>query len=81
MALDNPWGRPYRIVMKYLRPAIEKLLPDALERVILTLFPREMHVQVENVEMEEWNPKIAIGVLELLEAGTCIPKGKVQMEY
>ena len=38
---DDPWGRSYRIVMKYLRSvkpsAIEELLPDALERVILTL--------------------------------------------
>jgi len=41
-----------------------------------------MYVQVENAKMGEWNPEIAIGISELLEARIRISKmHQIQIKY
>uniref|UniRef100_A0A6V7LGG0 Reverse transcriptase domain-containing protein n=1 Tax=Bracon brevicornis TaxID=1563983 RepID=A0A6V7LGG0_9HYME len=52
---NNPWGRPYNVVMSKLNDYQQATCPDQLERIVKVLFPTqepfEYHVEYEEEEM------------------------------
>lgn len=66
----DPWGRPYRIVRAKLlrnRPATESLLPQALDRVLSTLFPGDEGEinRVRGPVSFEWTESLAVSTQEM----------------
>ena len=64
MVEDDPWGKPYKIVMRKLQgpPALNRLEPNTLAGVIDRLFPQHLlmtneshatEVEVEDFSVEE----------------------------
>lgn len=57
---DDPWGLPYRIVLKRLRrshPSLSETLPlEILERIINKLFPQDPYWQNGTTQDDETEP-------------------------
>lgn len=73
---EDPWGRPYKIVLNKLRPAAPPLTETLdikfVEDVISTLFPirnaREERYIDPPSQHQEWNEEMEIGKEELMRA-------------
>ena len=77
---SDPWGRPYRIVTKKLRPSAppltENMDPALLDNVIGTLFPRRDNNEtsapapttIDGTAPTDWNEELRVTEEELLEA-------------
>lgn len=73
---EDPWGRPYKMVLNKLRPAAppltETLVPEFVEEIITTLFPNEdMEEERPSYSVPqdmEWTDDLEIGMTELQEA-------------
>ena len=77
---SDPWGRPYRIVTKKLRPSAppltENMDPELLDNVIGTLFPRRDNNEtsapaptiIDGTAPTDWNEELRVTAEELLEA-------------
>jgi hypothetical protein len=74
---SDPWGRPYRIVTKKLRPSAPPLTtnmdPALLANVIGTLFPRQedddaRETPPSSIETREWSGELEVTDGELLDA-------------
>lgn len=73
---EDPWGRPYKIVLNKLRPAAppltETLEPEFVKDVVATLFPTrndrdEFHPDPPSQD-QEWTEDMEIGMGELMRA-------------
>lgn len=75
---EDPWGRPYKLVLNKLRPAAppltETLDPEFVERVVTTLFPAANREQEEegsgplSSQGQEWTEDCELGMEELQKA-------------
>jgi len=76
---EDPWGRPYKLVLNKLRPAAppltETLDPEFVERVVTTLFPATNREQEEeegsgplSSQDQEWTEDCELGMEELHKA-------------
>lgn len=69
---DDPWGKPYRVVMKKLKnktSLVEQITDKQLRDTLITLFPRRTDFAHElNLLEDEWDDGNSIGYRELIEA-------------
>ncbi|KAI4472786.1 hypothetical protein M0804_015611 [Polistes exclamans] len=76
---DDPWGRPYRMVMNKLGargvPLTETLDPLLLERIVETLFPGGGRPAAPNVSVEE-TEEIIVTIGEVRKAARRINLGR-----
>ncbi|KAI4472913.1 hypothetical protein M0804_015559 [Polistes exclamans] len=76
---DDPWGRPYRMVMGKLgargAPLTEALDPLVLERIVATLFPEGGRLVAPNVLVEEAE-EIIVTIGEVRKAARRINLGR-----
>lgn len=70
---EDPWGRPYKIVLNKLRPAAppltETLDPELVKKIMVTLFPDREGGNEEQadpaIQDHEWTDDMEIGAEEL----------------
>ncbi|KAG5324468.1 PO11 protein, partial [Pseudoatta argentina] len=75
----DPWGMPYRVVLKKLRTGgasiVLVLPPEIVEDIVGTLFPTDCSPRGTDVSFV-WRDDFAVTVEEVLEAGLNIESGK-----
>lgn len=75
----DPWGTPYRVVMKKLHSGgvsiVEVLPPEIVEEIVATLFPVD-RIPRNGGTTFEWRDDLAVTIEEVIEAGTNIKAGK-----
>lgn len=75
---EDPWGRPYKIVLNKLRPAAppitETLDPEFVKEIIVTLFPEANREREDErcfgpaPQNQEWTDDLEVGIEELQKA-------------
>jgi len=79
MVDDDPWGKPYKVVMKRLRrhkpiPGIE--LPGRLESVVGALFPSVQNRTLEAMQIPDDVDTDPFSIEEILAAARSLPNNK-----
>ncbi|XP_018368990.1 PREDICTED: uncharacterized protein LOC108764996 [Trachymyrmex cornetzi] len=76
----DPWGRPYRVLLKYIRPvtpsAIESLPAETVEEVVSTLFPPPRTCEITEMNIREGDEEVLVSKPELITVGKRIARGK-----
>lgn len=66
----DPWGRPYKVVMKKVKPQplSQPTCPVLLEKIVTNLFPQQPELQIGDLESSEPIPPITLEELNAASA-------------